>query len=349
MTQTEIHGTLLAGITEKFGLKGSFHFEPIGQGLIHKTWKVQTGEGAYVLQQVNHHVFTQPQLIAENVEAIGTYLSESSPDYFFVSPLKDPFGKTLLQTAEGFFRIFPFVAGSHAFDRVHTATQARQAAQQFGRFTRVLAGMDVSELKITIPRFHDLEYRVQQFTYSLNSAMPQRLEAAAGWIERANAFSWVVEKFIAIKRNKNFRLRVTHHDTKISNVLFNEKNEAICVIDLDTVMPGYFISDLGDMMRTYLCEATEEEQDLQQISVRPEIYHAIVEGYLGEMEELLTREEAEAVPFAGSFMIYMQALRFLTDYLNNDVYYGSRYPGQNLNRAANQFTLLEKYNALAAV
>lgn len=349
MTQSGIPGISLAGIPEKFGLKGPIDFQPIGQGLIHKTWKVQAGDGAYVLQKVNHHVFTQPQLIAENIEAIRSYLSGKDPGYFFVSPLKDAAGQTLLKTAESYFRMFPFVSGSHAFDRVQTAAQAGQAAQQFGRFTRVLSGMDVSELKITIPRFHDLEYREQQFTSSLKTATPQRLEAATAWIEKATASKWIVEKYISIKRDKNFRLRVTHHDTKISNVLFNERNEAICVIDLDTVMPGYFISDLGDMMRTYLSEATEEEQDLQQISVRPEIYHAVVEGYLGEMGELLTMEETEAVPFAGSFMIYMQALRFLTDYLNNDVYYGSRYPGQNLSRAANQFTLLEKYNALAAV
>ena len=137
-------------------------------------------------------------------------------------------------------------------------------------------------------------------------------------------------------------MRVTHHDTKISNVLFGADDKALCVIDLDTIMPGYFISDVGDMMRTYLPTVSEEETDFSKIEVRDDVYKAIVQGYSNEMGEALSDEETKAFFYAGVFMIYMQALRFLTDHLNNDVYYGARYPNHNFVRAGNQIVLLQK-------
>jgi Ser/Thr protein kinase RdoA (MazF antagonist) len=138
------------------------------------------------------------------------------------------------------------------------------------------------------------------------------------------------------------KTRCTHHDTKISNVLFDHDDKGLCVIDLDTVMPGYFISDVGDMMRTYLCPVSEEEQDLSKITVRKEFYDAIVSGYLSEMGEELDETEKQYFHYAGEFMIYMQALRFLTDHINNDVYYGAKYEGHNFVRAGNQLTLLQR-------
>ena len=145
-----------------------------------------------------------------------------------------------------------------------------------------------------------------------------------------------------ISNNLDFKKRVTHHDSKISNVLFDENDKGLCVIDLDTVMPGYFISDFGDMMRTYLSPVSEEEKDLSKIEIREEYFKAIAEGYLSEMGKELTAIEKRYLVYAGKFMVYMQALRFLTDYLNNDIYYGSKYEGQNFIRANNQVCLLKK-------
>lgn len=153
----------------------------------------------------------------------------------------------------------------------------------------------------------------------------------------------------AILANPDFKLRVTHHDTKISNVLFDGHNKGLCVIDLDTVMPGYFISDVGDMMRTYLSPVSEEEQDFSLIEVRLPFYEAIVSGYLQEMQGELSAAECNAFFYAGQFMIYMQALRFITDYLNDDVYYGQRYPDHNLVRGRNQLVLLQKLMEKEAV
>lgn len=134
-----------------------------------------------------------------------------------------------------------------------------------------------------------------------------------------------------------------HHDTKISNVLLNEEdNTGICVIDLDTLMPGKFISDLGDMMRTYLCAYAENETDLNKIKIRLPYFKATVEGYLSEMANILTPTEKELILFSGKYIIYMQALRFLTDYLNGSIYYPIAYPTQNLDRTKNQLKLLNE-------
>jgi thiamine kinase-like enzyme len=143
-------------------------------------------------------------------------------------------------------------------------------------------------------------------------------------------------------KNKAFKIRVTHHDTKISNVLFSEDDKGICVIDLDTVMPGYFISDVGDMFRTYLSPANEEEKDFSKIEIREDYFKAIWDGYMSEMGHELSKEEKAHFIYAGKFMIYMQAIRFLTDHINNDAYYGAAYPDHNFIRAGNQAALLER-------
>ena len=140
-----------------------------------------------------------------------------------------------------------------------------------------------------------------------------------------------------------FKQRVTHHDTKINNVLFNRENKSICPIDLDTVMSGFFISDLGDMFRTYLSPGSEEETDLEAVFVRKDFYQAIVEGYMEKMADILTKDEKENLSYAGEFMIFMQAIRFLADFLNDDIYYGIRYEMNNFDRTVNQLHLLRSF------
>ena len=321
----------------------SLTMESFGSGLINRTWKITTPDHQYILQRVNHAVFEKPDSIAQNIRIIANYLKQHHPDYCFVSPLVSSDGSEMIYVKdEGFFRLFPFVNGSHSKDVVEFPGQAFEAARQFGRFTRMLSGMDVSNLQITIPSFHDLSLRFRQFLQALEGGNQQRRETCHLMVDQLLAYSDIVEQYKSIRANPDFKLRVTHHDTKISNVLFDENNEGLCVIDLDTVMPGYFISDVGDMMRTYLSPVSEEERDFSKIAVRDDVYKAIVEGYYTEMKNELTAAEKECFFYAGKFMIYMQALRFFTDHLNDDVYYGARYEGHNLVRAQNQVVLLEQ-------
>ncbi|KIC91385.1 phosphotransferase enzyme family protein [Flavihumibacter sp. ZG627] len=317
--------------------------EPYGSGLINTTWRVYNKDSAYILQKINAGVFKDPVKIASNVRMISDYLRHHYPEYLFVDPIKTLENKDLaFMEGDGFYRLTPFIKGSHTEDVVLTAEVAYEAAKQFGRFSALLDGFDANKLFITIPDFHNLRLRYDQFKTSIKEGNQKRILRAGDQIDFIAANETIVDQFDAILQNPDFRIRVMHHDTKISNVLLDEKNKGICVIDLDTLMPGYFISDVGDMLRTYLSPASEEETDFSKIYIREEIFEAIVKGYLGEMRSVLSDAEKTSIVYAGKFMIYMQAIRFLTDYFNDDTYYGARYPEHNFNRAANQIDLLRK-------
>lgn len=335
---------MIDSVLKEFGLhKEPFSIRPLGKGLINHTWQVSQNGHDYVLQKINDQVFKNPVDIAGNISLIAEYLKSNNPNYYFPTPVKTSNGQPLVYRKEdGYFRVFPFVSGSHTKDTVDTADQAYEAARQFGKFTRVLHGLDISKLKITIPSFHDLSLRYKQFQEAVQNGNPERIIGSGYLINELQQLSWIVDEYEVIKKDNGFKLRVTHHDTKISNVLFDEENKGICVIDLDTVMPGYFISDLGDMMRTYLTPVSEEETDFKKIEVRPDFYKSVVQGYFSEMKDELTGIEKEHTFYAGAFMIYMQAIRFITDYLNNDIYYGRKYPKHNFNRASNQLVLLQR-------
>lgn len=315
-------------------------FQPLGNGLINTTWLVEREMEKYVLQKVNHHIFKSPEDIAYNIRSIAGYLKKNNPAYLFVAPIHTLSGEDLVKTSEGYFRLFPFIENSHTIDVVEKPEQAYEAAKQFGRFTKLLSGFDAGKLKITLPDFHNLTLRYRQFEEALQKGDAGRIKESGSLIGFVKHHKQIVEEF-ELARTK-FKIRCTHHDTKISNVLFDENNMGLCVIDLDTVMPGYFISDVGDMMRTYLSPVSEEEKDFSKIEMRQEFYDAIVDGYLSEMEDELSETEKKYFHYAGKFMIYMQAIRFLTDHLNNDIYYGAKYEGHNFIRAGNQATLLQR-------
>jgi Ser/Thr protein kinase RdoA (MazF antagonist) len=328
-------------ILDGFGLI-NYSVTPFGNGLINTTWLVETPAEKFILQKINKNIFKSPEDIAFNIRLINDHLLQHHPGYLFTTPLKNKEKNDLEKTDEGYFRLFSFVKNSHTINVVQTPHQAYEAAKQFGRFTKVLSGLNPSQLKITLPHFHDLSLRYRQFEATLQNGNRERINQSGEIIEFINEQKNIVQTFDEIKSNTDFKIRVTHHDTKISNVLFDENNKGICVIDLDTVMPGYFISDVGDMMRTYLSPAGEEEKDLSKIEIRKDFYKALVNGYLSEMEDELSVTERKYFLYAGKFMIYMQALRFITDYINNDIYYGAKYEEHNFVRAGNQVMLLKK-------
>jgi Ser/Thr protein kinase RdoA (MazF antagonist) len=335
---------VLDAVLEVFGFDpATTDVKPLGEGLINHTYKLQAGSDEFVLQKINTIVFKNPDAIAHNIKRVSDYVAANNPNYYFVVPITSMHGNQMECIDDGFYRVFPYVKGSHAKTVVENETQANEAGYQFGLFARQLNMLGVDDLQITIPDFHNLTLRYQQFCAALDTGNQQRIAEAKDQIIYLQDQKQIVDIYEKILLNPSFKLRATHHDTKISNLLFDANDKGICVIDLDTLMPGYFISDLGDMFRTYLCAVSEEETDFTKISVRPKIYKAIVDGYLKGSEGALTIEEKDHIFYAGQFMIYMQALRFLTDYLNDDVYYGAKYPLHNYNRACNQIKLLEDY------
>ncbi|RYY70947.1 MAG: aminoglycoside phosphotransferase family protein [Chitinophagaceae bacterium] len=334
---------MLASVLSAYGFDaGDLRLERFGNGLINHTWKITAPSAAYILQRINSNVFKNPLDIDHNIRSIERFLSAHFPTYPFVAPLKTKDGKTMYQTdMADYYRIFPYVKGSHTIDVVQTPEQAYEAATQFGRFSRLLSGLDISDLKITIPGFHDLSLRERQFFQAIPKANKERSRQAENLINTLQGFSDIVATYEAIKTDPELKLRVTHHDTKISNVLLNERGKGLAVIDLDTVMPGYFISDVGDMIRTSACSASEEEADFTKVYVKRDFYNAIIKGYHNEMQDELSTREKELFLYSGKFIIYMQAIRFLTDFLEGDGYYGANYPQQNLVRAGNQVALLK--------
>lgn len=321
---------------------------PFGDGLINHTWKVTAGNQNYILQRVNTDVFKNPSAIDGNLRLLKEFLSKKDPGYLFVPPVKALSGESLLNTPSGYFRLSPFVEGSRSLNALTKEGEAYEAAKQFGKFSGLLADFDAETLNITIPDFHNLSLRYEQFKTACANANPERMEKAKEYVDFINAHQDLVATYLSIVSNEEVPLRVIHHDTKINNVLFDKDGKGLCVIDLDTVMPGYFISDVGDMMRTYLCAATEEETDLSRISIRKEFFKAVYDGYMEEMQEVLTDTEKQYFSYAGKFMIYMQAIRFMADYLQNDIYYGAKYEDHNFNRAINQITLLKEYIKIEA-
>ena len=324
-------------------IKNAVQVEKIGNGLINATWKIICTDRSYILQKINDQVFKDPYIIEQNLKKIAEHIRFHYPEYRLPLPVTNRDGNELFyEEGSGYFRLFDFLEGSVCNTVVANTKQAFEAAKQFAGFVRRLNSLAAKELGNPIADFHDLDLRYHQFETIVATANSNRLTAAADLIDFLRDHSNIVVQYKQLVESGSMILRPMHHDTKISNVLFDEQDQGLAVIDLDTVMPGYFISDLGDMIRTYTCTVNEEETDFGKITVRQDFFEAIVKGYLSEMKDILTEQEKNLLVYAGEFMIYMQCLRFATDYLENDKYYGARYTDHNLNRALNQMKLLKE-------
>jgi len=334
---------MMQSIFEQYGWENATAI-PLTQGLINQTFELHSLQGDFILQNINTQVFKDPFAIDHNINAIGRYYNTNRPNELFTFLVPNLAGETLMEWDGKYYRAFKKI-DSIALDVLTTTVQAKQAAHQFGQFTASLIEFPIAQLKVTIPQFHDLALRYHQFEQALIQGDANRITQAKDAILFLQSHHAYVKQWLHFTGHQDAHLRVTHHDTKINNVLFKDE-AAICVIDLDTTMPGYFISDVGDMCRTYLCTVNEACQDLNQIKVLPERWTAIQEGYLEAMGEFLTSFEKDHFKFSGQCIIYMQALRFLTDFLELDRYYRVERPGQNLDRTNNQIQLLKEFNQL---
>jgi hypothetical protein len=323
---------------------GRVSIKPFGSGLINHTMLVEHEQDSkrFILQKINTHVFPEPGKIMGNIAAVGDFLFMDYPEYVFLKPFPALDGKQFVWYRQECFRLFPFVENSLSYDIPQNAEQARVAAAAFGKFSAHLNNFPSETLNITIPDFHNLHKRYVSFQKALSEGNPQRLAQTKTIADELLNYAHLVGTYTQIVETGACNLRVMHHDTKISNVLFDQNGKVICLVDLDTIMPGYFISDVGDMMRNYLSAAGEEETDFSKIKVRMDYFEALATGYLYEMAAVLTPTEKTYFVYSGLFITYMQALRFYTDYLMNDVYYPVKHSEHNLVRTQNQLVLLGK-------
>lgn len=320
--------------------------ESLGQGLIHRTYKVTFpgNDEAIVLQCINQTMFPQPENIINNYRVISQFLKGQPTAMQVPDMVLTTSGKLFWIDEEGnFWRGTVYANNSYTQSSLTSERDASLVADSFARFTLSLAALDPEQLDIIIPDFHNLALRYQQFENAVQKASIQRLLKSTHVIAELRQRQNLVQFYEILRNNADYIVRVMHHDCKISNILFDKTtHEVICPVDLDTTMPGYYFSDLGDMIRSIACTVDENSTRWEDIGIQKNYYYAIVNAYLERMKNVLTDAEKAHVHYAGLLLIYMQALRFVTDFLNNDIYYKTTYPEQNLNRALNQLILLEK-------
>jgi Ser/Thr protein kinase RdoA (MazF antagonist) len=333
----------IENVMRQFTLSPSeFTAERISAGYINQTYRL-SGKQKFILQRINTYVFTRPDYIANNLNVASRYLRQNFPDYTFLSTVPTLTGHEMAYDDEGQpWRLFPYIENTMTVNQVKTEDEAFHAASGFAELAAKLAGCDVALFKPTIDRFHDLSWRFEQFETALQNTSKERKLRAADAIHQCLRYRYLVSQYEKNIGSGILKLRVMHNDTKINNILFDRHTgKTVCVIDLDTLMPGYFIYDFGDMVRTFVSPVSEEERDLSKIEFRFPMYTALCEGYLLHMRNILGPEEKKLFRFGGMMMTYIMALRMLADFLNGNVYYLVSYEEQNLVRAMNQLRLLE--------
>jgi thiamine kinase-like enzyme len=347
---TEIdEDVLLAFTTYNDGLPnhppGSITVKPIPGGLINHTYKIECERRPpFLLQQINKHVFNRPQDVQENYITIWQFAEFEFTGLRLPAPVYCGRMTTLfVDEKDNYWRAFEFIDGTKMLSVAETDRQAGATAKAFARFTAAFSDFNIHQLKKVIPGFHDINARYEQLGAATHSEAYERLAKALPLINEFEKRERYKHFYEIITESEEFPVRVMHHDAKIANVLFSRKNgRVICPVDFDTIMPGYFFSDLGDMIRSMTCSLDENSIDFDKITIRKDFYKAIVDNYMSVMEKHFTSAEKKYVHYAGLLMVYMQAMRFLTDYLNGDVYYRIAYPDQNFDRAKNQLVLLQR-------
>jgi hypothetical protein len=346
----------LGDVINHFQVEGRcMGISPFGSGLVHESFetvcKKEDHFKRYLLQKINTYVFHEPLKVMENIDIVLKHVAEKMSQekreeeedertLLKLVPTVDH--KTyFLDEAGHYWRIYHFIEHTVVFNLVEKAEQAYEAARMFGQFSRYLSDLDPTIIHTTIPRFHSIAWRLEQFDEAIRQDKAGRVGSTAKEIDFVNNHRQLAEPICPLIHQGVIPRRVAHHDTKINNVLMDKvTHRGLCVIDLDTIMPGTILSDFGDMVRTFTPSVSEEEADLSKLFFRLPIFKALVQGFLSEANRFITPVEKENLVNAGLWITYMQAIRFLTDYLNGDIYYKTTYPGQNLNRAANQITLV---------
>ncbi|WP_229239758.1 phosphotransferase enzyme family protein [Echinicola soli] len=310
-----------------------------GSGHIHKTFLVDSSKEQFILQSFNQKVFPYPDRISGNLQLVRDHLKENELDYKLPLPMKTTEGALFSGHGDGFYRLFPFVPGK-CIDKVENPQQAYLAARAFGGFINACSAIKTDGMEEVIEGFHDLSLRYRQFENALKSTQVKLEGEVKEWVEFYKKQVLLVRKF---RRFVDILpLRVTHNDTKINNVIYaDDFNKINAVIDLDTVMAGYVFYDFGDLVRTVVCTEEEASTDWEKIDVDLEKYAALLKGFGEALGDKLTADEKASLTFGGEMMACIMGLRFLTDYLNGNVYYPISYPEQNLHRAKNQGLLLQ--------
>ncbi len=336
-------------IIEQFQVPETFiSCEPYGEGHINDTYLVTCEGRKYILQRMNHHVFQHPEQLMSNIVKVTEHLKKKIVENggdplretLTVIPTKDQ--KSFFVTPDGnYFRMYYFIEKAKTYQVVEKPVHFYNAAKAFGRFQKLLNDFPADELYETIPNFHHTQKRFE----ALKKAIAENKAGRKAEVESEIAFALEREKDVSVLvdliAEKKIPLRVTHNDTKFNNIMIDdETNEGICVIDLDTVMPGSLLYDYGDSLRFGTNPVSEDEKDLSKVYMDVELFEQFSKGFIEEMGDTLTETERQFMPFSAKLMTFECGIRFLTDYLEGDHYFKIHYPEQNLDRTRTQFKLV---------
>ncbi len=338
---------------------------PHGNGHINDTFLVicddAGAEKKYILQRMNHSIFKNPQALMENVTGVTSYLQEmikeknGDPDRETLSVIKTKTGDNYFEDSlHNFWRVFPFIDNTFCLEQVENARDFYDCAVAFGNFQRQLSAYPAETLHETIPLFHYTPSRFQNFKKAVADDLQGRAASVQAEIDFALAREADTHALTDLLEKGELPLRVTHNDTKLNNILFdNDTRKALCIIDLDTVMPGLSLYDFGDSIRTGANTGAEDETDLSKISLDLSLFETFTEGFLAGCAGSLTPLEIKLLPMGAKLMTYECGIRFLTDHLEGDVYFKIHRENHNLDRARTQFALVadmeKKWDEMAAI
>jgi thiamine kinase-like enzyme len=346
-------GYNLKEIYDSFLAEGTFlNGGPYGSGHIHDTFRVETAEkdkDDYILQRLNNRVFRNIPELQNNIERVTGHLnqkllsipgSDIKRECLTLIPAKN--GKSWITDNDGnFWRMYIFISNHHSYNIVDSPDKAFEGGKAIGRFQAMLSDLPGSPLYETIPDFHNIERRLETFNRTVKADPVKRAEKATYEITSVLQRSEEMKIILRLGKEGKIPVRITHNDTKFNNILLDINDKALCVIDLDTVMPGYVHYDFGDAIRTAANIAEEDEKELSKVKMDINLFEAYAKGYLSETRDTLNPIEKEYLAFAPRLITYTIAVRFLTDYIDGDHYFKIHHEHHNLQRARAQLKLVE--------
>lgn len=343
----------LKEIFNHFQADGTFlKGESYGSGHIHDTFRIETLENEkddYILQRLNNKIFKNIPQLQENIERVTVHLrnklneipgSDIKRECLSLIPAHD--GKTWICDTEGnYWRMYIFISNHRSYNVVDSAGKAFEGGKAIGRFQAMLSDMPGGPLFETIPFFHNIEKRLETLNLKIKENPVGRASEISDDIDDVLSRAEEMKIILMLGNEGKIPLRITHNDTKFNNILLDENDKALCVIDLDTVMPGYVHYDFGDAIRTAANSASEDEKDLSKIKMNIKLFEAYVKGFLSESGDTLNDTEKEYLAFAPRLITYTIAVRFLTDYIDGDNYFKIHHEHHNLQRARAQLRLVK--------
>ncbi|MCK9478280.1 MAG: aminoglycoside phosphotransferase family protein [Firmicutes bacterium] len=336
-------------ILSQFSITGDIKCKTAyGEGHINDTYYVRVADGRYILQRINKEIFKNPPEIMRNIEKITAHLrkkivekgGDPARETLTIIPTKS--GQSYYKSPDGnYYRIYTFITGAKTYQSVQKPADFYNAGKAFGIFQKMLSDFPAAELFVPIADFHNTKVRFENLLNAVNCDKAGRVKYVQSEIDFALQRQSDVNVLVDLIEKGDIPLRVTHNDTKYNNIMIDDiTGEGVCIIDLDTVMPGSLLYDFGDSIRFGASNALEDERDLSKVYMDNRLYEAFVKGFFGEVGKEMTEAEVEHAPFSAKLMTYECGMRFLTDYLNGDVYFKIHRPKHNLDRARAQFKLV---------